>query len=61
MYRARGGRRRSLTPFVGKEVDIARVLGFVIPEGSDTKYKSKKVKEKNVGRPKNQRLVKLNK
>ena len=55
------GRRRSLTHFVGKQVDIARVLGFVIPEGSDTKYKSKKVKERNVGRPKNQRLVKLNK
>ena len=34
--------------FVGKQIDIAQAFGFEIPEGSGTKYKSRKVKEKKL-------------
>ena len=47
--------------FVGKQIDIAQAFGFEIPEGSGTKYKSRKVKVKKVGRPKKQKEVELDK
>jgi len=51
------GRARLITPFVGKQLEICRVLGFAVPEGCDARYKSKKVSEKRRGRPKNAVVV----
>ena len=42
------GKAKFITPFVGKQIDIAQAFGFEIPEGSGTKYKSRKVKVKGV-------------
>lgn len=33
---------RHITPFVGKQIDIAKAFGFEIPDGCDAKYKAKK-------------------
>ena len=55
------GKAKFITPFVGKQIDIAQAFGFEIPEGSSTKYKSRKVKVKKVGRPKKQKEVELDK
>ena len=51
------GHARRITPFVGKQLEICHVFGFPVPEGCDTKYKSKKVSEKRHGRPKNAVVV----
>lgn len=51
------GHARLITPFVGKQLEICRVFGFAVPEGCNTKYKSKKVSEKRRGRPKNAVVV----
>ncbi len=51
------GHARRITPFVGKQLEICRVFGFPVPEGCDTKYKSKKVGEKRRGRPKKAKVV----
>ena len=45
------GHAKHITPFVGKQLDIAKAFGFNIPEGCDAKYKSRKSREKKVGRP----------
>jgi hypothetical protein len=55
------GKAKFITPFVGKQIDIAQAFGFEIPEGSGTKYKSRKVKVKKVGRPKKKKEVELDK
>jgi len=51
------GHARQITPFVGKQIDIASAFGFEIPEGCDAKYKSKKSREKKVGRPAKPKVV----
>ena len=51
------GHARRITPFVGKQLEICHVFGFPVPEGCNTKYKSKKVCEKRRGRPKNAVVV----
>lgn len=51
------GHAKRITPFVGKQLEICRVFGFTVPEGCDTKYKSRKVSEKRRGRPKNAVVV----
>ena len=51
------GHARRITPFVGKQLEICHQFGFPVPEGCDTKYKSKKVSEKRRGRPKNATVV----
>ena len=48
---------RRITPFVRKQLEISRVFGFPVPEGCDTKYKSKKVSEKRRERPKKAKVV----
>lgn len=55
------GKAKFITPFVGKQVDIAQTFHFEIPEGCGTKYKSRKVREKKVGRPMKQKTVNLDK
>lgn len=45
------GHAKRITPFVGKQLDICRVFGFLVPEGCGTMYKSKKVGDKRRGRP----------
>ncbi len=55
------GKAKFITPFVGKQIDIAQAFHFEIPEGCGMKYKSRKVREKKVGRPKKQRTVNLDK
>lgn len=49
-YIEREGHAPSITPFVGKQVDIARAFNFDIPSGCEPGYKSKKVGRKR-GRP----------
>lgn len=51
------GHARHITPFVGKQIDIANAFGFDIPDGCDAKYKSKKSREKKVGRPAKAKVV----
>ena len=54
------GKMKFITPFVGKQIDIAKALGFEIPEGCGKKYKSKRVKtKKGPGRPRKQKEVNL--
>ena len=43
--------RGKITPFVGKQVEIAKAFGLDIPVGCEPGYKSKKVGRKR-GRPK---------
>ena len=47
----RQGHATKITPFVGKQVEIAKAFGFDIPVGCEPGYKSKKVGRKR-GRPK---------
>lgn len=51
------GRARHITPFVGKQIDIAKVFDFDIPEGCDINYKSKKSRERKVGRPAKPKVI----
>lgn len=51
------GRAKHITPFVGKQIDIANAFAFDIPEGCDAKYKSKKSREKKVGRPAKPKVI----
>lgn len=51
------GHARHITPFVGKQIDIANAFGFDIPDGCDAKYKSKKSREKKAGRPAKAKVV----
>lgn len=51
------GHAKHITPFVGKQLDIAKEFGFNIPEGCDAKYKSRKSREKKVGRPSKAKVV----
>ena len=51
------GHPKHITPFVGKQLDIAKAFGFNIPEGCDAKYKSRKSREKKVGRPSKAKVV----
>ncbi len=51
------GRARHITPFVGKQIDIAKAFGFDIPEGCDVNYKSRKSREKKVGRPAKPKVI----
>lgn len=51
------GRARHITPFVGKQIDIAQAFGFDIPDGCDVNYKSKKSREKKVGRPAKPKVI----
>ena len=54
------GKAKFITPFVGKQIDIAETFGFEIPEGCGKKYKSKRVKaKKGPGRPRKQKEVYL--
>lgn len=53
------GKAKFVTPFVGKQINIAQEFNFKIPEGCDKKYKSKKVKTKKVGRPRKSKTVEL--
>lgn len=53
------GKAKLITPFVGKQLDIAQMFNFEIPDGCDKKYKSKKVRDKKVGRPRKQKTVEL--
>ncbi len=50
-YIEREGHLPTITPFVGKQVDIAKAFGFEIPKGCAPGYTSVKV-EKKRGRPK---------
>ena len=50
-------RARHITPFVGKQIDIAQVFGFDIPEGCDVNYKSRKSREKKAGRPAKPKVI----
>ena len=47
----RQGHATKITPFVGKQVEIAKAFGLDIPVGCESGYKSKKVGRKR-GRPK---------
>ena len=49
--------QNNITPFVGKQIDIAKAFGFEIPNGCDAKYKSKKSREKKIGRPAKAKVV----
>ena len=51
------GHAKHITPFVGKQIDIAKAFGFEIPNGCDAKYKSKKSLEKKIGRPAKAKVV----
>ena len=51
------GRARHITPFVGKQIDIAQVFGFDIPEGCDVNYKSRKSRQKKAGRPAKPKVI----
>lgn len=51
------GHARHITPFVGKQIDIANAFGLEIPNGCDAKYKSKKSCEKKAGRPTNAKVI----
>ena len=50
-YIEREGHAPMITPFVGKQVEIAKSFGFEIPAGCEPGYKSQKVGHKR-GRPK---------
>lgn len=51
------GHARHITPFVGKQIDIAKAFEFEIPDGCDAKYKSRKSREKKAGRPAKPKIV----
>ena len=54
------GKAKFITPFVGKQIDIAEAFGFEIPKGCDKKYKSKRVETKRKpGRPRKRKEVNL--
>lgn len=53
------GRKSSITPFVGAQLDICEAFGFEAPEGCTPKYRSKKVEPKRRGRPRNPRTEAL--
>lgn len=54
------GKAKFITPFVGKQIEIAEAFGFEIPEGCGKKYKSKRVKtKKGPGRPRKPKEVNL--
>jgi len=53
------GRKSSMTPFVGAQLDICEAFGFDIPEGCAPKYRSKKVEPKRRGRPRKARTETL--
>ncbi|MCF0186660.1 MAG: transposase, partial [Bacteroidaceae bacterium] len=53
------GRKSSITPFVGAQVDICDAFGFAIPDGCAPKYRSRKVEPKCRGRPRKPAVEKL--
>lgn len=53
------GRKSSITPFVGAQLDICEAFGFDVPEGCAPKYRSKRVEPKRRGRPRKQRTETL--
>ena len=54
------GKAKFITPFAGKQIDIAEAFGFEIPDGCGKKYKSKRVKtKKGPGRPRKPKVVSL--
>ena len=53
------GKMRTITPFVGAQVDICEAFGLDIPEGCAPKYRSRKVEPKRRGRPRKKLTVKL--
>ena len=53
------GKMRTITPFVGAQVDICEAFGFNIPEGCAPKYRSRKVEPKRRGRPRKKQTVML--
>lgn len=53
------GRKSSITPFVGAQVDICDAFGITIPEGCAPKYRSRKVEPKRRGRPSKPAVEKL--
>lgn len=53
------GRKSSITPFVGAQLDICEAFGFEIPEGCTPKYRTRKVEPKRRGRPRKQRTEAL--
>lgn len=53
------GRKSSVTPFVGAQLDICEAFGFEVPEGCAPKYRSKKVEPKRRGRPRKPRTEAL--
>lgn len=53
------GRKSSITPFVGAQLDICEAFGFEVPEGCAPKYRSKKVEPKRRGRPRKPRTEAL--
>ena len=44
-------RAKVITPFVGKQVDIAEVFGFAIPDGCEPAYTSRQKPPRKRGRP----------
>jgi hypothetical protein len=44
-------RAKSITPFVGKQVDICEVFDFDIPDGCAPAYVSRQKTERKRGRP----------
>lgn len=53
------GRKSSITPFVGAQLDICEAFGFEIPEGCTPKYRTRQVEPKRRGRPRKQRTEAL--
>lgn len=53
------GRKSSITPFVGAQLDICEAFGLEVPEGCASKYRSKKVEPKRRGRPRKPRTEAL--
>ena len=53
------GRKSSITPFVGAQLDICEAFGVEIPEGCSPKYRTRKVESKRRGRPRKQRTEAL--
>ena len=53
------GRKSSITPFVGAQLDICEAFGFEVLEGCAPKYRSKKVEPKRRGRPRKPRTEAL--
>lgn len=45
------GKMRTMTPFVGAQLDICEAFGFDIPEGCAPRYRPRKVEPKRPGRP----------